>query len=63
MAKWYVEYRTYNRVEYMGGIEAEDGKGAIQYVKDHVIGATSFHNVQRDDEESENIYRGICYRL
>lgn len=63
MAKWYVEYRAYNRGEYMGGIEAEDGKAAIQYVKDHVIGVNRFHNVQRDDDsEQGGVYRGVFCR-
>lgn len=64
MAKWYVEYRAYTKVEYMGGIEAKDGKGAIEYVKDHVIGACCFRNVQRDDDSEHNgVYRGLSYRL
>lgn len=34
----------------MGGIEAEDGKEAIEIVKSKVIGATNF-KVWHDDEE------------
>ena len=55
MAKWYVEYKAYGQPGYMGGIEAEDGNGAIEYVRSHVIGVNpkSF-KVWHDDEEEEN---------
>lgn len=48
--KWYVEYKAYGKQYYMSGIEAKDGKEAIEYVKEQVIGATKFH-VMRDDDE------------
>lgn len=51
--KWYVEYKAYGKQGYMGGIEAKDGKAAIEYVKEHVIGATHFR-VWHDDEGDEN---------
>lgn len=51
-SKWYVEYKAYGKQGYMGGIEAEDGKQAIAYVKAHVIGATRF-KCWHDDEEQE----------
>ena len=56
MAKWYVEYKIkglkpYTEHGYMGGIEAEDGKAAIEYAKKHgPIWAYDFE-VWRDDEE------------
>lgn len=54
MAKWYVEYKV-NRngrfqTEYIGNIEAKDGKEAIEIVKNKVIGAYRF-KVWHDDEE------------
>lgn len=48
--KWYVEYWAFGKQGYMGSIEANDDKEAIEYVKDRVIGATRF-KVFRDDEE------------
>lgn len=53
MAKWYVEYKTYNKFAFMGGIEAADGKGAIEYVKAHVMGVNRILGVWHDDEEEE----------
>ena len=50
MKKWYVEYKVYGKQSYIGGIEAKDGKEAIEYVKAHVIGAACF-KVFHDDEE------------
>lgn len=50
MMKWYVEYWAFGKQGYMSGIEAKDGKEAIEYVREHVIGATRF-KVFRDDEE------------
>lgn len=54
MAKWYVEFKVHENgmavTKYIGKIEAEDGKAAIEYVKEHTIGAYKFH-VWHDDEE------------
>ena len=55
MSKWYVEWKVREngilKVHYMGGIEAKDGKEAIEYVKEHVaIGAHGFR-ADHDDEE------------
>ena len=52
MSKWYVEYKTYGKQGYISGIEAKDGKEAIEYVKAHVIGAVHF-KVWHDDEQDE----------
>ncbi len=54
MKKWYVEYKHYGKFGYIGGIEAEDGKAAIEYVKAHVIGAHSFKVWHDDDEEEDS---------
>lgn len=51
MSKWYVEYKAYGKQGYMGKIEANSGKEAIQYVKDHVIGVNKIVGVWHDDEE------------
>ena len=53
MSRWYVEYKTTDssKTRYMGGIEAKDGKEAIEYVKSNVIGAWWF-KVWHDDEET-----------
>lgn len=53
MPKWYVEFRCYGKMKYLGGIVAKDGKEAIQYIKDHFIGATSFRVWHDDDEEED----------
>ena len=53
MSKWYVEYKAYGKFGYMSGIEAENGKEAIEVVKSKVIGATKFY-VLRDEDEEEN---------
>jgi hypothetical protein len=52
MSKWYVEFKAYGKQRYIRGIEAEDGKAAIEYVKAHVIGATRF-KVWHDDDDDE----------
>lgn len=49
MARWYVEFKCYGKHKHVGGIVAEDGKGAIEWVKAHFIGATSF-KVWHDDD-------------
>lgn len=53
MAKWYVEYKAYGKPGYMGGIEAEDGNGAIEYVKAHVMGVNRIIGVWHDDEKED----------
>lgn len=58
MAKWYVEYKTYNKFAFMGGIEAADGKGAIEYVKAHAMGVNRILGVWHDDEEEETKNNG-----
>ena len=55
MSKWYVEYKvrrtSYAVTEYIGNIEAKDGKEAIEYVKQHVIGAYKFKAYHDDEDE------------
>lgn len=56
MSKWYVEWKTYINGRliacYKGGIEAKDGKEAIEYIREHVgMGAHGFHVWHDDDEE------------
>lgn len=56
MSKWYVEWKQhdnrFNRYHYMGGIEAKDGKEAIEYVRNNVaMGGYSFKAWHDDDEE------------
>lgn len=56
MSKWYVEYKTPNKHGWQGinGIEAKDGKEAIEYVKEHVIiGGYKFKAYHDDEEEEE----------
>ena len=55
MTKWYVEFRAYGKMKYMGGIVAKDGKEAIEYVKAHVIGANHFKVWHDDDDENEGV--------
>lgn len=50
MTPWYVEYKVGFKQYWKGGIMARDGREAIQYVQDHVIGAWDFH-VWHDDGE------------
>lgn len=51
MAKWYVEYKDYGKLRYMGKIEAKDGKEAIQYIKDNVCRVANSFKVWHDDDE------------
>lgn len=55
MSKWYVEYKirktSYATTNYMDNIEAKDGKEAIEYVKQHVIGAYGFKVFHDDNEQ------------
>lgn len=51
MKKWYVEYKAYGRIGYMGGIEAETGNEAIEIVKSKVIGVSIILGVWHDEEE------------
>lgn len=53
MSKWYVEYKAYGKIGYMSGIEAENGKEAIEVVKSKVIGATKFYVLHDEDEDEE----------
>ncbi len=54
MAKWYVEFWSHGKQGYISGIEANNGKEAIDHVKEHVIGATRF-TVMHDNDNSEYI--------
>ena len=49
MRKWYVEYRAYGKMGYMGGIEAETGNEAIKVVKAAIIGVNKIIGVWHDD--------------
>ncbi len=51
MPKWYIEYRAYGKLGYMGGIEAKDGNEAIERLKEKVIGVNRILGVWHDDEE------------
>ena len=51
MCRWYVEYKAYGKIGYMSGIEAENGKEAIEIVKSKVIGATRFYVLREEDKE------------
>lgn len=53
MSRWYVEYKAYGKQGWMGGIEAEDGRGAIEVVKSTVIGAQKFKVWHDDNEDTE----------
>lgn len=53
MAKWYVEYKAYGKPGYMGGIEAESGNAAIEYVKANVMGVNRILGVWHDDNDEE----------
>lgn len=58
MSKWYVEYKTHYVPGWQGinGIEAEDGKAAIEYVKEHiVIGGYRFKAFKDEDEQEASI--------
>ena len=50
---WYVEYRAYGRLGYMGKIEAESGNDAIKKVREKVIGVNMIIGVWHDDEEDD----------
>ena len=53
MPKWYVEFKlTTGEYKYMEGIEAKDGKEAIEYVKSRYYNAYSFKVFHDDEEES-----------
>ena len=51
MSKWYIEYRCYGKLAYMGGIEAESGNDAIEVLKSNVFGINCIIGVWHDDEE------------
>lgn len=58
MAKWYVEYKIHknghSEYECVNGINARDGKEAIEYVKEHIaIGAYNFKAYHDDDDNNE----------
>ena len=58
MSKWYVEYKTFDershgyKTAWMCGVEAVDGKAAIEYVKKHVRDAHRFWVCHDDEEEA-----------
>ena len=54
MSKWYVEYKAYGKMSYMGNIEAETGNEAIKIVKANVIGVNKIIGVWHDDTEEQN---------
>ena len=47
MSKWYVEYKAYGKMGYMGGIEA------IEILKSRVVGVNRICGVWHDDEDEE----------
>lgn len=55
MSKWIVEYKTTDKHGWQSieGIEANDGKEAIEYVKAHVWGAYKFKAWHDDEEEDK----------
>lgn len=54
MAKWVVEYKTTDKHGWdcMEGVEAKDGKEAIEYVKKHIWGAYKFKAWHDEEEEA-----------
>lgn len=57
MSRWIVEFKQSSKHgwDYIEGIEAKDGKEAIEYVKEHkVIGAYKF-KAWHDDEQDEEV--------
>ena len=53
MSKWYVEYKAYGKMGYMGGIEANSGNEAIEILKSRVVGVNRICGVWHDDEDEE----------
>lgn len=53
MSKWYIEYKAYGKLGYLGGIEADNGNAAIEILKAHVIGITRICGVWHDDENEQ----------
>lgn len=47
--KWYIEFVAYGVAGYMGGIEADSGNAAIEYLKAHVVGVSRIIGVWHDD--------------
>lgn len=56
MSKWIVEYKTTDKHGWQSieGIEANDGKEAIEYVKVHVWGAYKFKAWHDDESDKSN---------
>lgn len=53
MSKWYLEYKAYGKLGYMGGIEANSGNEAIEILKSRVVGVNRICGVWHDDENEE----------